>query len=126
MEKHMPVSIHQYEYPKCSTCRKARKFLDQRGLTYLSTDITKQPPTREELQRALESVGNNVRRLFNTSGQDYRAMGLKERVDSLAVDEVFDLLESNGKLIRRPFLVTPEVVLVGFKEDVWGAELEGS
>lgn len=108
-----------YQYPRCSTCRKALKFLDGRGIAYESIDITGQPPSRAELERMLDFQGGELKRLFNTSGQVYRELGLSAKLPGLSRDEALDLLAANGKLIKRPFLLTDAVGLVGFREADW-------
>ena len=111
-----------YQYKKCSTCRDALKWLDARGINYRAKEIRETPPTRGELEMVLAATGNNIRKLFNTSGMDYREMGLKERLDAMSEGEAFDLLESNGNLVKRPFVIGGGVSLVGFKEKEWSAE----
>ncbi len=106
-------------YPKCSTCAKAVKWLDSKGITYTYRDIVKDRPDRGELTRWIERSGLPVARFFNTSGQVYRELGLKDRLGSLTDSEKIELLASDGKLVKRPLLVTEDTVRVGFKEDLW-------
>jgi Spx/MgsR family transcriptional regulator len=109
-----------YEYKKCSTCRKARQFLDQHGISYESIDIVSQPPSTAELKTMAEShLAGNYRKLFNTSGQEYRNLNLKERLASMDPEDMLELLASNGKLIKRPFLLGGDKGTVGFKEQDW-------
>jgi Spx/MgsR family transcriptional regulator len=110
-----------YQYPRCSTCRKALKYLDGRGLAYEAVDITVQPPSRAELERMLACQGGELKRLFNTSGQVYRELGLSTKLPGLSQDQALDLLAANGKLIKRPFLLTESIGLVGFREADWAA-----
>lgn len=108
-----------YEYPKCSTCRNALKYLEARGVAFRKIDITEQTPTKAELKTMLAYYGGELRKLFNTSGEQYRALKLSEKVDQMSESEAINLLAQNGKLIKRPFLVAEGAGLVGFKEDEW-------
>ena len=109
-----------YQYPKCSTCRKAIKLLNDNDIEYESLDITEQPPTKTELKIMLASYEGDIRKLFNTSGVQYRELNMKDRLPTITTQEAIDLLAANGKLIKRPFLLkASEVGVVGFKEDVW-------
>lgn len=110
-------------YPKCSTCQKAKKFLDEKGIKYTDRHIVTETPTYEELKAIIEASGLPVSRFFNTSGMLYRSMNLKEELKNASDDEKIRLLSSNGMLIKRPILVGNDKVLVGFKEDEW-KELE--
>ncbi|MSU26671.1 MAG: ArsC family transcriptional regulator [Pedosphaera sp.] len=108
-----------YEYKGCDTCRRAKKFLAARGLAFDALPIREQPPTKPELKRMLAIYGGELRRLFNTSGGDYKAMTLSERLPKLTVAEAIDLLAANGNLVKRPFLLTDTSGLVGFKQPEW-------
>lgn len=110
-----------YQYPKCSTCRKAIKFLKEAGLSFESIDITQQPPTAEELQQMLASYDGDLRRLFNTSGVQYRELNIKEQLPDMSDEEAIKLLAGNGKLIKRPFLLNGDKGIVGFKQEEWDA-----
>lgn len=105
-----------YQYPKCSTCRKALAFLDRLGVEYESVDIVTNPPSKRELQRALKLSGLPIKKLFNTSGQSYRAGNFGERLPTLSESAALDALAADGKLIKRPFLLTSDLALVGFDE----------
>lgn len=107
------------QYPRCSTCRNALKYLDQLGLDYESRDITKEPPTVEELKEWVPRSGLPLRRFFNTSGNVYRELGLKDTLYDMTEDEQMGLLSSNGMLVKRPLLVTDDQVLVGFKAEAY-------
>jgi arsenate reductase len=107
-----------YEYDKCSTCKKALKFLDDRKVPYEKLPIVDKPPSLAELKKMLGHVGE-VRKLFNTSGLVYREMKLGERLSGLSEAEALRLLASNGKLIKRPFVLGRDVGVVGFKEPEW-------
>ena len=113
-----------YQYPKCGTCKKALKWLDGRGVSYDSIDITEKPPTKAELKKMLAHYDGEIRRLFNTSGQLYREFEIKNKLPSMSVVDAIDLLSQHGKLIKRPFLLTNDSGRVGFKEDEWIAALK--
>ena len=118
------MTIKLYGYPKCSTCIKAQKFLKQKGLPFQAIDITTQPPTKTELTAMLAQVGGKLQSLFNTSGQVYRDMNLKEKLPKLSTEMALELLASNGKLIKRPFLqIDDRPVAVGFDETNWSTYL---
>lgn len=108
-----------YEYDKCSTCRNARKWLDEKGIDYERIAIRETPPSPRELQIALNRYEGNLKRLVNTSSADYRASGLKDEIDSLEPEAVFERIQQNGNLAKRPFLISEQVCLVGFKPDEW-------
>lgn len=108
-----------YQYPKCSTCRNAVKFLNAQGIEFESIDITEQPPTKAELQTMLNSYSGDIRKLFNTSGVQYRELKIKDKISSMQADEAISLLSGNGKLIKRPFLLNGEKGIVAFKEELW-------
>lgn len=110
-------------YPKCSTCQKAKKFLDEKRIKYTDRHIVTETPTYEELKTIIEASGLPVNKFFNTSGMLYRSMNLKEELKNASDDEKIRLLSSNGMLIKRPLLVKKDKVLVGFKEEEW-KELE--
>ncbi len=117
------MRLKVYHYPKCSSCRKAIKFLTAEGLDFQAVDIVEQPPDKQELRAMLKHQGGAVRKLFNTSGLVYREMGLRDRLPSMAADEAIVLLAQHGKLVKRPFLLTEETGLVGFREDEWRSAL---
>ena len=103
-------------YPKCTTCQKARKWLDAHGVSCESRDIAAQNPTEAELRAWRALSGLSLRRFFNTSGLRYKALGLKDRLPEMTEDEQFALLASDGMLVKRPLLITDGAVLVGFRE----------
>ena len=113
------MRVRIYEYSKCSTCRKALKFLDNRNVAYEKVPIVETPPTKGELKKMLALQGGNLKKLFNTSGEVYRAMKIGERLPSMSESEALELLASNGKLIKRPFALAGDKGLVGFNEDEW-------
>ncbi len=106
-------------YPKCSTCQKAKKWLAEHDFTFEDRDIKEQNPTAAELKEWHQKSGLPLKRLFNTSGIFYKEMKLKEKLPDMGEDEQFSLLASNGMLVKRPILVTDKTVLVGFKEKDW-------
>jgi len=108
-----------YQYSKCSTCRKAIKFLDSKNISYDELDITEHPPKKKELELMLKSYDGGLKKLFNTSGVMYREMKLSKKMPEMTKKEAIDLLSKNGKLVKRPFLLHPKANLVGFKEEEW-------
>ncbi|MDP4106303.1 MAG: arsenate reductase family protein [Bacillota bacterium] len=106
-----------YWYPKCGTCRKAKKWLDDHQLSYQEIHIVDNPPSREELEDFYQKSGLPINKFFNTSGQKYRELGLKDKVKTASEQELLDLLASDGMLIKRPILTDGEKVTVGFNEE---------
>ncbi len=106
-------------YPKCSTCKKAEKFLKDNSVSYETRHIKENCPTKEELGSFVKLSNLNVDKFFNTSGLVYRSLGLKDKINNMSYDEKLELLASNGMLIKRPILVTDKDVLVGFNESKW-------
>ena len=115
----MKKNIRVYEYLNCSTCKNALRFLEKRGVEFESIPIVDQPPTLIELKRMLGYLDGELRRLFNTSGQLYREMKIREKLPKLSETEALKLLATHGKLIKRPFLLTANSGIVGFKEAEW-------
>ena len=107
------------QYPKCGTCRKAKKWLDENQVEYTSRLIVEDNPTSEELKEWIGRSGLPVKKFFNTSGQIYKEMNLKEKLPNMTEQEQIDLLATNGKLVKRPLMVSEERVMVGFKEEEW-------
>lgn len=109
------------EYPKCSTCQKAKKFLTENNIEFETRNIVTETPTIKELKEWIKISGIPINKFFNTSGLLYRSMNLKEELKSLSDEEKIAMLASNGMLIKRPLLVLPEknIVLLGFKIDEW-------
>ncbi len=110
--------IRFYAYKGCSTCRRARKWLQEHSINFEEIAIREQPPTLEELQLALKAKGS-LKSLFNTSGVDYRKMNLKDKLPTLTEKEALELLHQNGNLVKRPFVIGENIALVGFKETEW-------
>ena len=107
------------EYAKCSTCKKAKKFLDDNNIKYVDRAIKEDTPTYEEISLWIEKFNIDVKRLFNTSGMKYRELGLKTRLVDMNIDDKIKLLSSDGMLIKRPILVGDNKILIGFKEKEW-------
>lgn len=112
------------EYPPCSTCKKARKWLEARGETFQSRNIREDRPTAEELREWQRRSGLPLKRFFNTSGMRYRELGLAEKLPHMDEAEQLTLLASDGMLVKRPLLVGEDFVLPGFREAQWQAALE--
>lgn len=110
-------------YPSCTTCQKARAFLDARRISYEFRDIKQDNPTETELRVWHEKSGLPLKRFFNTSGLSYKALNLSARLPSLDENEQFALLSGDGMLVKRPILVSDEFVLVGFREAEWQERL---
>jgi len=110
-----------YTYKSCDTCRKAKKWLTAHEIEFEEIPIREQPPSQAQLRTMLGHLDGELKRLFNTSGQDYRALNLKETLPGMSEDEAIALLAENGNLVKRPFLLTADSGTVGFKEDVWKA-----
>lgn len=106
-------------YPKCTTCQKAKRFLDENGMTYDERNIKENNPTIDELKDWHKASGLPLKKFFNTSGMLYRSMELAKKLPSMSEDEQFALLASDGMLVKRPILVADNTVLVGFKESEW-------
>ena len=107
------------EYPPCTTCKKAKKWLQDQGLSFAARHIKEENPTAEELARWQKKSGLELKKFFNTSGMFYRELGLKDRLPAMTREEQLTLLSSDGMLVKRPILVTDETVLVGFREKEW-------
>ena len=113
------VTVKVYQYPKCSTCRKALKWLDERGVDYQSIDIVERPPSKTALMKAWKASGLPIRKLFNTSGQSYRQGGFKEKLPAMSDAEAIEALAADGKLIKRPLVIGDDFTLVGFRDDAY-------
>ncbi len=106
-------------YPKCTTCKKAEKWLESKGVEYSVRDIKEENPSYDELKEWYEKSGLPLKRFFNTSGLLYRSMNLKDKLDNMTDEEKLRLLAGDGMLVKRPLLITRESVLVGFRESEW-------
>ncbi len=111
------------EYPKCTTCQKAKKYLDSRGASYLDRHIKEENPSEAELREWHARSGLPLKKFFNTSGLQYKTLGLKDKLPGMSEEEQFALLASDGMLVKRPILVGEDFVLVGFKEEQWAEKL---
>ena len=112
------------EYPKCSTCRKAKKWLDENGVEYTDRHIVDQNPSVDELKMWHEKSGLPLKKFVNTSGMRYRELNLKDRLPQMSEEEQYELLSSDGMLVKRPLVVGEEFVLTGFKESEWEEKLK--
>ena len=112
------------EYPKCSTCQKARKWLEANGAAFEARHIKEDNPTAEELKAWRERSGLPLKKFFNTSGLKYKELGLKDRLPGMTEEEQITLLASDGMLVKRPVLVGDDFVLTGFREAEWAAALD--
>lgn len=107
------------EYPKCSTCKKAKKWLEEHAVSYTDRNIKEENPSVDELKQWHEKSGLPLKRFFNTSGMLYREMGLKDKLPNMSEEEQYELLATDGMLVKRPILVTEDQVLTGFREKEW-------
>ncbi|EOT28690.1 spx/MgsR family transcriptional regulator [Eubacterium sp. 14-2] len=107
------------EYPKCTTCQKAKKWLEERQTVFADRHIREQNPTSEELKEWHERSGLDIKRFFNTSGMVYKELKLKDRLPQMTLEEKYELLATDGMLVKRPILVTERGVTTGFKPEEW-------
>ncbi len=112
------------EYPKCSTCQKARKWLDDNGFAYENRHIKENNPTYEELKEWYTQSGLPLKRFFNTSGLLYKSMGLKDKLPSMTEEEQLKLLATDGMLVKRPLIISEKAILTGFREKEWAEKLK--
>ena len=110
-------------YPRCTTCKKAEKWLAEQGIAVTVRDIKEDNPTEKELRQWHEKSGLPLKRFFNTSGLKYKELGLKDKLPAMSEDEQYALLATDGMLVKRPILVSEQGVLVGFKEKEWQEKL---
>ena len=110
-------------YPKCSTCSKARKWLDENNIDYEERNIKVDNPTEDELNQWIPKGNYSIKRFFNTSGIIYREQGLKDKLEDMSEAEKIKLLSTDGMLVKRPILVGEDRILVGFKEEEWKASV---
>ena len=114
------------EYPKCSTCQKAKRWLDEHGVMYEDRHIVENNPTVAELKNWLMMSGGEIKKFFNTSGLKYKALNLKEKLPSMSEEEQIELLATDGMLVKRPLLVGEDFVVAGFKPEIWQNKLNTS
>lgn len=107
------------EYPPCSTCQKARRWLDQHGIQYTARHIKEENPSFEELSAWYAKSGMPLKKFFNTSGLVYKSLGLKEKLPGMTAEEQLKLLATDGMLVKRPVIITEDTVLTGFREKEW-------
>ncbi len=112
------------EYPKCSTCKKAKKWLDDHGITHVDRHIVEENPTAEELKEWISRSGLPIKRFFNTSGMKYRELELKDKLPTMSDEEQYALLATDGMLVKRPLVIGDDYVLVGFREAEWSDKLK--
>ncbi|MDE6659987.1 MAG: arsenate reductase family protein [Eubacterium sp.] len=112
------------EYPKCSTCQKAKKWLDDNGFEYESRDIKTENPTYEELKKWHAESGLPLKKFFNTSGLLYKSMQLKDKLPTMSEEEQFRLLATDGMLVKRPIIISDKAILTGFREKEWIEKLK--
>lgn len=122
-ERKEKMSVLFLEYPKCSTCQKAKKWLDEQKVEYEERHIKEQNPTAEELKAWYERSGLPLKRFFNTSGQLYKSMQLKDKLPNMSEEEQLQLLGTDGMLVKRPLIVKEDTVLAGFKAAEWEEKL---
>lgn len=108
--------ISYYAYPKCTSCRKAKQWLDDQGVEYNEINIAETPPSKQKLTKIYEASGLDLKKFFNTSGMKYRELGLKEKLPQMSEEEQLELLASDGMLIKRPLAYSEGKVTLGFKE----------
>lgn len=113
------MAITFYSYPKCGTCRKAKKWLEQEEVDFNEIHIVEEPPSKETLKDLYEKSGLPLKKFFNTSGMKYRELGLKDKVNTASEDELLELLVSDGMLIKRPLTTDGQKVTLGFKEETF-------
>lgn len=113
-------------YPKCTTCQRAKKWLEENGYSFNSRDIKANPPTFDELKKYHELSGLDIKKFFNTSGLLYKSLNLKDKLQNLNLDDKLKLLSTDGMLVKRPILVVGNSVLVGFKAEQWSEIIKQS
>lgn len=118
-ERTILMNVLFLEYPKCSTCQKAKKWLDEHNITYTDRHIKEQNPSAEELKAWHKQSGYELKKFFNTSGLIYKELGLKDKLPTMSLDEQYALLATDGMLVKRPLIITDTAVLTGFKEAEW-------
>ena len=107
------------EYPKCSTCTKAKKWLEENKIDFVERNIVTETPTVEELTEWIKTSGQEIKKWFNTSGLKYKELNLKEKLSTMTDKEKIELLASDGMLIKRPLLISEKGIFIGFKEETW-------
>ena len=123
-ERSFMMKILLIEYPKCSTCKKAKNYLESHDISFDDRHIVEQNPDEKELKQWIKQSGLPIKKFFNTSGMKYRELELKDKLPTMSEDEQIALLATDGMLIKRPFLISKEFVLTGFKEKEWEEALQ--
>ncbi|MGL5244300.1 MAG: arsenate reductase family protein [Sarcina sp.] len=111
------------EYPKCSTCRKAKKWLKENNIEFDDRNIVEEHPNKDELKNWYGNSGLPINKFFNTSGRLYKEMNLKDKVKTSSIEDLIEILASNGMLVKRPLIIKDNLVLIGFKEEEWKTKL---
>ena len=111
-------------YPKCSTCQKAKKWLQENKISFIERDIVKKNTKKEELEKWISESKIDIKKFFNTSGLKYKELNLKEKLPNMTEEEKIELLATDGMLVKRPIFITNKVILIGFKESKWNEELK--
>lgn len=117
------MSLKLYEYKACGTCKKAKVYLDKNAIEYKIIPIRETPPNKTEIKKMIKYMDGNIKKLFNTSGVDYRSQNIKEKIVGMSEAQMIELLNSNGNLIKRPFLIGKDFGVTGFKEEIWDSIL---
>lgn len=112
------------EYPKCSTCQKAKKWLEQNNIEFDDRHIVENNPTKDELRKWIKQSGYDIKKFFNISGIKYKELNLKEKLPNMTDEEKIEVLSTDGMLVKRPLVITDKIILVGFKEKEWVSLLE--
>ena len=120
------IIINFIWYPKCSTCKRAKEYLNKRNIKYEERDIVLDKLSYREIENIIEKSGKDIKSLFNTSGLKYRELGLKDKLNNISFDEKIKLLSSDGMLVKRPILIDDNFVLIGFKEKEWSGFFENN
>ena len=107
------------EYPKCSTCQKAKKYLVSKNISFKTRNIVEEKLNQKELDRLIQKSGKDINRFFNTSGLKYKELKLKDKIKTMSYEEKLQVLSSDGMLVKRPLLELDDIVLIGFKENEW-------
>ena len=107
------------QYPKCTTCKKAKKWLEENNISFNDRNIAEQNPTKEELKEWHKKSGLPLKRFFNTSGLVYKELALKDKLKDMSEEEQYTILSTNGMLVKRPLIITENSILIGFKEAEW-------
>lgn len=113
------MEVTFYGYPNCGTCRKAAKWLDEHRIEYDYVNVFENPPSKDELEQLYQKSGLELKKFFNTSGEVYRELGVKDKLKDMSESEQLELLASNGRLLKRPIVSDGKQVTVGFKEDLY-------